>query len=163
MKLVLPLVSVISFALGVGCSPKPHSYWPDGAVEFLDRGYDQYLTGDVDQARRALRESIALMLATDARAYGRAHGLWLGYSRLFVLEQFAGSAQEALASFDAAKRWYRLKLETRGNSGHEIEAALDEFTATYCRELVRRFDAARTEERGPRYLNKANVETAVTP
>jgi uncharacterized protein involved in type VI secretion and phage assembly len=150
---------VIALAFGTGCAPKGRSLWPATAVGTLDQYYDQYLTGDTDQARRALKEAIALMQSVDSRAHGRAHGLWLGYARLFALEKHAGHDADSWALFDAAKVWYRKKLDASGEASQEIASALEGFTPVSCLDIVRRFDAAQTKGKGPSYVQAPSEKT----
>jgi hypothetical protein len=163
MKLVLLPVLVIALVFVSACAKKARTFWPDGAAESLDRYYDQYLTGDTDKARQSLKDAAALMQSVDSRAQGRAHGLWLGYARLSVLEQAAGHEADAMAFFETAKNWYRMKLEASGESSQKIAAALEGFTPASCLELVNRFDAAQTEGRGPQYLRETKEKTKAQP
>lgn len=151
MRLLLAVALCgLAFSLP-GCRRGPSDYWPKGAREELDALYLRYLRGDRSAATDALRESIALLEGLDARAQGRAHGLWFAYSRLFTLEQHYGELRNAAEHYNIATNWYRIRLELRGEASAAVAAALATQTQDRISSMVRQYDEAQTEGKGAHY------------
>ena len=82
----------------------------------------------------------------------RRRGLWLSYARLHVLETHSGNASLAGTHLLQARYWYLKKLELSGESTDVALESVTAFTATQCKEIVRRFDEKNSNGRGAAYL-----------
>lgn len=117
----------------------------------LDKLYQVYLDGTIEQARRALLQSIALLeKESDKKAV--AHAQWLNYSRLHVLEERAENHALAEASLLKARYWFLRKLELSGEPTEKAMEIVRGFTGPKCAEIVDQFDRDHTDKKGPKYV-----------
>ncbi len=146
---------VLGFLLG--CDRGNHSLAPDVGSQ-LDVLYQAYAKGDVAQARQSLEKSIPILEnATFPKVGAAAHGLWLSYARLHVLEARAGKASLAEAYLLKARYWYLKKLELSGESTEQGFETVKLFTPEKCMELVDQFDKKNTQGSGAAYVKQGTV------
>jgi hypothetical protein len=149
-------------AMSLGCDRAAKKTVPPTAtdaeragVEVGDRVenlYRIYLNGDRAEAKQSMKDA-AVLLERAARAplRVRAHGLWLAYSRLYVLEKEDGNPALAEADSVKARYWYLEEREASGDSPAEAARAVQTMTADKCADIVRRWDERKNDGKGPRF------------
>lgn len=127
------------------------------AAKHLDQLYRAYLGGDLEQARQSMVESISILETHKfPKPSASAHGLWLAYARLFVLESAAGNDAMADACLMKARYWLLRRAEISGDTEENAVEAADGFTAEKCVEVIHKWDNNFTGGKGPRYLRQNN-------
>ena len=108
----------------------------------MDRLYAVYLHGDYTKAKRSLEDALIVLGDLEKiNPKGGAHGYWLAYCRLAMIE--ARNGNSALAEIDLAKAnyWQIRKLEKLHESPDSIANCIKSFDMQKCMELVDKFDA----------------------
>jgi hypothetical protein len=125
------------------------------AVEVGDKVenlYGVYLNGTRAEAKQSMKDAVALLeRAERASLRVRAHGLWLAYSRLYVLETEDGNLALAEADLVSGRYWYLKEREASGDPLDEAARAVQMMTADKCAEIVRRWDGDKNNGKGPRF------------
>ena len=129
-----------------------------------DKLYQEYITSDLAQARKAL-EKMAEHTSAEIRVSGPAigvdfglyHVLFIDYARLYALEKRAGNEDMAEAWLIKARYWLLLKLEQAGTMS--IQDRMDGFRrvgdADHLLHAVTVLDTgADGEGKGPKYLQE---------
>jgi hypothetical protein len=164
-RLSLYFMMVLALAMAslglVGCRPAQSQ--EDRAIieankrvqalsEEVNRLYEVYLRGDRQEAKFALEQMVSVEEGSDAPLYVRAHGLWLIYSRLYVLEIRGGNDVLAQACLLKARYWLLRKAELHGDNPEKAASkAFNWFTPDKCMEIVDNWDKSRTQGKGPNY------------
>jgi hypothetical protein len=146
----LALLYGLFLAISVGAADLAPAPGPSSEMEKL---YQVYLNGTVEEARRALLQSIEMLeneKSSDQKA--SAHARWLNYSRLHVLEARAGNHDLADAALLKARYWFLRKLELAGDSTEKAIILVRGFSGSKCAQVVDQFDREHTDKKGPRYL-----------
>jgi len=142
-------------------------------VDELDRLYEVYLNGDIEDAKVSMNEAINLLtLSESIHGKGRAHGLVMAYGRLTCIALSENDQDAARSNFEKAKtyRSEKLKFQSMPNddiqplSEDEYQKRLDEFAMESFTEQLSKMDLAHTEGSGPKYKNfpnQANEPTSV--
>ncbi|MCX5670242.1 MAG: hypothetical protein NTU94_02830 [Planctomycetota bacterium] len=106
-----------------------------------------------------MEQMISVSEGSDAPLRVRAHGLWLTYSRLYVLEIRGGNEALAQACLLKARYWLLRKAEL---GGADTETAATEvfswFTPDKCMEIIDQWDKSRTQGKGPKYAQGADTD-----
>lgn len=145
---------VILCLVFLGCGPsKPASAEGDAiVVTRLDQLYRSYLDGNAEQARNSLLECESVLSKAKLQKIDAvAHGYWLTYSRLFVLESWVGNSTLANAYFLKARFWYLRKLELSGDNTESAMNKVSVFDEAFCKQLVIKWDSKNTNGRGATY------------
>jgi hypothetical protein len=147
---------VLLFALSMpGCKSSHGISSPQSAGKRLDQLYRAYLAGDLDQARQSMLETAAILETHPfPKPSASAHGLWLTYSRLFVLESTAGNDAQADAYLIKARYWLLRRSELAGDPEQKAVEAANDVSAEKCTELVHKWDNDSTGGKGPRYMQQ---------
>jgi hypothetical protein len=140
----------------IGCQDKaleaPQRADADLRTEFSQL-YQGYLTGRVDHARQCLLKSVAILeKANPQKASATAHGQWLSFSRLYVLEDWATNGPLASAYLLKAQYWYLRKLELSGEPTLSAIDAVKQYDGMKCRAVVETFDLKNSDGTIPFYL-----------
>jgi hypothetical protein len=118
----------------------------------LDEMYGAYLAGNREEVKHNIEQAISLIENSKVPVLVQAHGLWLEYSRLYVLERISGNELLAEASLLKARYWLLRKAELAGtNSEEAARQVIQWFTADKCVEIVDQWDKAYTQGKGPNY------------
>ena len=117
-----------------------------------DAFLDPYMTGDVDEARRCLTNSVRHLKASDMLSrHTQATLLYTDYIRLFVLESRSGHPAAAQEDLTLGRYWRLRSLEPpNATNDEEIIYLMSEPTAQFFR-YVDALDAGDTG-RKPAYL-----------
>jgi len=152
-RVIAVLLSGCIAALGmVGCG-SGNIVPPPDPTPAVDRLYETYLDGSVDQARNALQEA-AKLIDQIPSAHGRARGLYLVYARLYALELRENQPDLAELYLVKAKYWFIRGSEIGNRSEEEVSAALKALTTNACIEFVDDWDKRHSNGRGANYLKK---------
>lgn len=150
---ILLFISCFAVLLA-GCSQRAQPQPQDVAAE-CDRLYQVYLNGGQDEARLSLLDAIHVIESAKLSPKAEAHGLWLGYGRLFVLEKRAGSNDVAMAALEKARYWCLRKAEISGDPPAEARAYAEKFA---CEDgltaFIDKWDENHTAGRGARYIQR---------
>jgi hypothetical protein len=149
-------IGVAMVALLLGCGPKEDS----GASANIEVGarfvelYDRYVQGDEAEARASLLATVDMLEGAELpKRDAVAHGLWLTFSRLHVLESRLGNLLLADAYLLKARYWYLRKLELSGEPLNEaMEHVSKWFTPEECKRIVDGFDIRNTGGAGANYF-----------
>lgn len=153
---VLVLAALLMALTLMGCK-SGHGLTSPDAAKRLDQLYRAYLGGDMEQARQSMVESISILETHHfPKPSASAHGLWLAYARLFVLESAAGNDALADACLMKARYWLLRRAEISGDTEENAVEAADGFTADKCMEVIHKWDNNFTGGKGPRYLRQYN-------
>ena len=136
----------------VGCG-SGNIMQPADPTPAVDRLYETYLNGSVDQARDALQEAAKLIdqIPSDR---GRARGLYLVYARLYALEARENRPDLAEIYLVKIKYWLVRGAEIGNKSVEEISTTLKALTTNACIEFVDDWDKRNSNGRGANYLQK---------
>jgi hypothetical protein len=140
-------VAVLVVTLSTSCHPgRNDQLWREDSTEMkeftqqLDRLYQAYLGGDSNQGRSGLQETILRIENAKLSPHGEAHGLFLTYCRLSVLEKKAGNEAASDINLLKARYWFLRRSEIDGDSAQEISGAVKMFTFDKAQELVEKLD-----------------------
>ncbi len=148
------MLFVLLLALSMpGCKSSQGLSSSKTAAKRLDQLYRAYLADDLDQARQSMLEAAAILETHPfPKPSASAHGLWLTYSRLFVLESTAGNDAMADAYLIKVRYWLLRRSELTGDPEEKAVETADGVTAEKCAELVRKWDNDFTGGKGARYM-----------
>lgn len=133
------------------------------AIHQLDILYNEYLTGDIGNARKSILKAIGILEEnTSFIREGRAHGLWFSYMRLYCIEKKAGDENAAYLAFIKAQYWYSIKLGFSQFNSSEITQKLKAFTPERCIDLMAKWDKKTTDGKGPAYLREKTTKPITT-
>jgi hypothetical protein len=149
----LLLVVIFLAATSSGCRERQTQ---GGAMDqlaiTLDSAYTGYLTSAVSEARASLNKCVQLLQENrQVSLQAKAHGLWLTYARLAVLEESIGNTNASTINMLKCAYWYAIKLEEMGEPPEQVAARLQLVTPDYVRELVRKWDDVWSTGAGPAY------------
>ena len=91
-----------------GCDTRQGIPASQAAAAELDRQYEQYLTGDAEQARVSLA---AASQPCSRLERGLNWASFLLHARLYCLDKYTGREDESVLEFTKAKYWLVLHLE----------------------------------------------------
>lgn len=150
------MLFVLLLALSVpGCKSSQGPSASQNAAKRLDQLYRAYLAGDLEEARQSMLEATSILQTHPfPKPSASAHGLWLTYARLFVLESTAGNDAQADAYLIKARYWLLRRSELTGDPEEQAVETADGVTAEKCTELVHKWDNDFTGGKGPRYMQK---------
>jgi len=152
MRTHLLIASLVVTLLGCA-SERPQR--PAVLAEQCDQLYQTYVDSGEDEARRSLQQVIQIIEAATLRPEATAHGLWLGYGRLFVLEERTGRVDAAQVALMKARFWCLRKAELSGDSSAEAVAYVERFASKDgLMTFVDKWDKDHTSGRGARYFQK---------
>ena len=147
------LIATLAVTL-FGCASE-RAQRPAVLSEQCDQLYQTYVDSGEEDARRSLQQVVQLIETAALRPEATAHGLWLGYGRLFVLEERAGRLDAAQAALTKARYWCLRKAELSGDSSSEAVAYLERFASKDgLMTFVDKWDKDHTGGRGARYFQK---------
>ena len=147
MLLVAPIIAYV-----VVSAWPAQKHVPTDELERTNGLYSEYLKGNVGHARECLLEAVHIIegaTCNDERV--RAHGLYMGYGRLHMLELRCGNGAMAEAYWAKTRYWLLRKVEIdRGLSlaGEVILKSTPETNIS----ILDEWDRRRTNGRGPEYL-----------
>ena len=147
------LIATLAVTL-FGCASE-HAQHPAVLSEQFDQLYQTYVDSGEDEARRSLQQVIQMIESATLRPEATAHGLWLGYGRLFVLEERTGRVDAAQVALMKAQYWCLRKAELSGDSSAEAVAFVERFASKDgLMKFVDKWDKDHTGGRGARYTQK---------
>jgi hypothetical protein len=154
-RMILVTVGMLLTLSMLGCKSNQSLSSSKTAAKRLDQLYRAYLADDLDLARQSMLESAAILETHPfPKPSASAHGLWLTYSRLFVLESTAGNDAMADAYLIKARYWLLRRSELTGDPEEKAVETADGVTAEKCTELVHKWDNDFTGGKGPRYMRE---------
>ena len=111
MSLVFILALFLAMNFLLGCSAKHSKIVP--SEDEMKAFYNEeeklsvpYWTGNVDQARQSLNQTIQLIKQSNGLSFSAQAGfLYIEYARLYVLEKRAGNKADAELALSKAKFW----------------------------------------------------------
>lgn len=112
----------------------------EGAVEGLDNLYREYLQSSNTGKVNAARGMIAVLETTGDKRIS-LDNLWLAYARLAYAEEVLGHSDQARISFEKARYWRIISLESAGLNASNIVLRMAVFTREKCSEDLERWDA----------------------
>jgi hypothetical protein len=165
---VVAMAGLVAMVLGVGCRDEKTEKKKDRDenAQHLDVLYQEYLTGDIDNARQSISKSIDILgKVTSFNEGGRAWALCFNYCRLYCIEEYAGNENAAYLAFIKAKYWFAIERElsikeTRSTMEENIQK-IKKFTTKECTEYVEKWDNAHTNGKGPVYARKKQQATTI--
>ena len=152
---ILLIECLLMACILLGCTGnKRQATWSQqhSIIEEQDRLYRIYLSTNLDGAKQALQIALTqLDQDTYLERAGRAHDLFLNYSRLYVLHKRSGDTNNADIDFIKARYWFLQGGELEKLSKEEIEEQLERFDAEGIAAMVDKQDKDSTDQRGPLY------------
>ena len=147
---ILCLVSV----LFLGCRPE-RSDAPQQRVRLRhDQLVNEYLRGDVSQARNALEQAIRYVQGETALTpLGHDDLIGFDYYRLYVLDKRIGDESAANDCLAKARHWAIEAMRSMGMSSSEIRQNVKEYNAAKILEAVNKHDRDLNDGNLPRYVD----------
>lgn len=159
------LVSIVLSSVFFGCHTDPvhrQSQRQKEVLQETQKLYEKYLTGDVDDARRSLRETIRVFEECDGVTSSfRAANLFVECSRLYVLETLSGNTTAAKAAFVEVRYWKLKEHELRGDSPQKAMEAVEAFADENVLAMIRHENQSRGKE--PEFISKLGKGARISP
>jgi hypothetical protein len=150
-------------ALQVGKCQSTQGSGADDLLTQSDRCYAVYLRGDEREARRSMLETVRLVETSNKlQARNRAHGLWLSFARLYVLERRAGNDALAEAYLLKTRYWRLIEREAGGMSPKAAGEFLKDDTGDKILEEVDDWDRKHNGGVLPHYVETIRKKALVT-
>jgi hypothetical protein len=126
-------------------------------LEQTERLYQKYLEADPAEAKKCLEDEIALLeKSTVLDRSGRAHDLFMTFSRLYVLEAAAGDKDRADAALIKARYWNLLRFELSGVPTEKAIVEVRSFTPEKTKKIIENADKNLSNGKGARYSRTSN-------
>ena len=152
------LLFVLFCSYVAGCASQRH----ESAAEIrqtLDQLYQRYLTNEINGAKQDMQKSIEVLLSnTNNPTIDVSPALWLGYARLYVIEDKLGDTNRAAQMFNSARLWYieeqEHRLKHEDFSVERMKRNVESFTERKCKEDVEEWDKTYSNGAGAAYMKQ---------
>lgn len=154
LKHSLILVSCLSLLGASGCCLSN-----DARIERynrqMDRYYQSYLNGDLNEARQGMLKIVELSDTTHDikffRPEAQASEHFWAFGRLYLIESRAGNKEAAEAALLKTRYWFLVEGELAGASPEELNKAVKSCTPEWLKEYFESWDRKQNWGRNPKF------------